>query len=312
MRVMVDAPPFPLVLVRELLAPTGVVVEVRPRPWRGEDVVGLLVWEAVSAADLERLPGLRVIATCSVGFDHIDVEAAARRGIWVCNVPDYCVDEMADSTLALLLALLRGVVVLDRSVHAGGWNDHAAGPLPRLRGTRVGIVGFGRIGRAVAARCLALGMEVLATDPLVAKSEMVSAGVEPSTLDELIRSCSAVTLHLPLTAQTRGIIGERELALMPQGAILVNTARAGLIDAAALMVALKSGRLAGAALDVLESEPPSVDHPAPHHPRLIVTPHAAWYSPQSEREVYRRAALATRDVLEGKEPDGAVVRPSVR
>jgi D-3-phosphoglycerate dehydrogenase len=307
-RVMVDAPPFSLKLVRELLAPTRVVVEARPRPWRGQDVVALLAWEAVSAADLERLPGLRVIATPSVGFDHIDVEAAARRGIWVCNVPDYCIDEMADSTLALLLALLRGVVVLDRSVQAGVWDDHAAGPLPRLRETRVGIVGFGRIGRAVATRCLALGMDVSATDPLVAATEMVSAGVEPSTLDQLLRSCSAVTLHAPLTPETRGMIGERELALMREGAFLVNVARAGLVDAGALMSALQSGRLAGAALDVLESEPPSADHPAPIHPRLIVTPHAAWYSPQSEREVYRRAVLAVRDVLEGKVPDGAVVR----
>jgi D-3-phosphoglycerate dehydrogenase len=309
---MVDSPPFPLELVRELLAPTGVLVDAQSRPWRGDDVVGLLVWEAVRASDLEGLPGLRVIATCSVGSDHIDADAAARRGIWVCNVPDYCIEEMADSTIALLLALVRGVVVLDRSVLAGGWDDHAAGPLPRLRGMRVGIVGFGRIGRAVAVRCLALGMEVWATDPLVKASEMVSAGVEPTTLAQVLRSCSAVTLHLPLTAESRGIIGGRELALMPEGAFLVNVARAGLVDTAALMSALESGRLGGAAVDVLESEPPTVGHPAPRHPRLIVTPHAAWYSPQSEREVYRRAALAVRDVLEGKEPEGAVVRPSVR
>jgi phosphoglycerate dehydrogenase-like enzyme len=304
---MVDAPPFPLPLVRELLAPTGALVEAQPRPWRGDDVVGLLVWDAVSASDLLRLPGLKVIATCSVGFDHIDTEVAARRGIWVCNVPDYCIEEMADSTLALLLALLRGVVALDRDVRAGGWDDHAAGPLMRLAGTRLGIVGFGRIGRAVAARALALGMEVWATDPLVEASEMRSAGVRPATLDELLRSSSVVTLHLPLTAQTRGVIGDRELALMPEGAFLVNTARAGLVDAAALMSALDSGLLGGAALDVLASEPPNKERPAPRHPRLIITPHAAWYSPHSEREVYRRAALAVRAVLEGETPEGAVV-----
>src|SRR3989442_11162341 len=108
LRVMVEVPPFPLELVREVLAPTGVLVDAQPRPWRGDDAVGLLVWEAVSASDLEQLPRLRVIATCSVGFDHIDTEVATKRGIWVCNVPDYCIEEMADSTLALLLALLRG------------------------------------------------------------------------------------------------------------------------------------------------------------------------------------------------------------
>jgi len=128
--VLVDAPPFPL------------------------DVVGLLTWAPLSASDIARLPELQVIATCSVGFDHIDVAEAARRGVWVCNVPDYCIEEMADSTLALLLSLVRGVVVLDRTVRAGGWDDHAAGPLPRLRGTRLGVIGFGRIGRAVAARPL--------------------------------------------------------------------------------------------------------------------------------------------------------------
>jgi D-3-phosphoglycerate dehydrogenase len=309
---MVDAPPFPVELARELLSPTGVLVDAQPRPWRGDDIVGLLVWEAVSASDIQRLPGLRVIATCSVGFDHIDAEAAAKRGIWVCNVPDYCIDEMADSTLALLLALLRGVVVLDRSVGAGKWDDHAAGPLPRLNGARLGIVGFGRIGRAVAARALSVGMDVMATDPLVAASEMASAGVEPATLDQLLRASSAITLHLPLTKETRGVIGAREIASMPRGAFLVNTARAGLVDEAALMSALQRDHLGGAALDVLASEPPTAEHPAPRHPRLIVTPHAAWYSPQSEQDVYRRAALAIRDFLEGKEPGGAVVRPSVR
>ncbi|HSS95128.1 MAG TPA: C-terminal binding protein [Candidatus Dormibacteraeota bacterium] len=312
MRVMVDAPPFPLDLVGTILDPTGALVDARPRPWSGGDIVGLLVWNPVSAVDLEQLPSLRVIATCSVGFDHIDAEAAAKRGVWVCNVPDYCIEVMADSTLALELALLRGVVALDRTVRAGIWDDHAAGPLPRLSETRLGVIGFGRIGRAVAARALALGMEVWATDPLVAEREMAAAGVKPATIDGLLRSCLAVTLHMPLTKETLGMIGERELALMPTGAFLVNTARAGLVDSAALMAALESGHLGGAAFDVLDVEPPTSEHPAPVHPRLIVTPHAAWYSPRSEEEVYRRAALAVRAVLEGGEPKGAVTRPLVR
>jgi D-3-phosphoglycerate dehydrogenase / 2-oxoglutarate reductase len=304
--VLVDAPPFPLELVRELLAPTGAVVEGKPRPWSGDDVVGLLVWDAVSAADMALLPALKVVATCSVGYDHIDVAAAAKRGVWVCNVPDYCIDEMADSTLALLLALLRGVVVLDRTVRFGAWDDHAAGPLSRLRGTRLGVIGFGRIGRAVAARALALGMEVWATDPVVQASEIETAGVKPAALDALLRSCTAVTLHVPLTPRTERLIGARELALMPRGAFLVNTARAGLVDGDSVYAALESEQLGGAAFDVLAVEPPSAEHPAPTHPRLIVTPHSAWYSPESEREVYLRAALAVRAVLEGREPDGAV------
>ena len=302
---LVDAP-FPLDLVRELLAPTGAVVERKAGPWSGDDVVGLLVWDAVSAADIARLPALKVIATCSVGYDHIDVAAAARREVWVCNVPDYCIDEMADSTLAMLLALLRGVVALDRTVRMGAWDEHAAGPLSRLQGTRLGVIGFGRIGRAVAARALALGMEVWATDPVVEAREIEAAGVKPATLDELLESCAAVTLHVPLTPRTERLIGARELDLMPRGAYLVNTARAGLIDAESVYAALESEQLGGAAFDVLDIEPPTAEHPAPTHPRLIVTPHSAWYSPESEREVYRRATLAVRAVLEGREPDGAV------
>jgi D-3-phosphoglycerate dehydrogenase len=305
-RVLVDAPPFPLELVRELLAPTGAVVEGKPRPWSGDDVVGLLVWDAVSAADMARMPALKVVATCSVGYDHIDVAAAAQRGVWVCNVPDYCIEEMADSTLALLLALLRGVVALDRTVRMGAWDDHAAGPLSRLRGTRLGVVGFGRIGRAVAARALALGMEVWATDPVVGAREIEMAGVRPATLDALLESCTAVTLHVPLSPRTESLIGARELGLMPQGAFLVNTARAGLVDLESVYAALDSEHLGGAAFDVLAVEPPTAEHPAPTHPRLIVTPHSAWYSPESEQEVYRRATLAVKAVLDGRQPDGAV------
>jgi D-3-phosphoglycerate dehydrogenase / 2-oxoglutarate reductase len=310
--VLVDAPPFPLELVRDLLGPTGALVEAEPRPWTGDDVIGLLVWDPVSAADLERLPALKVIATCSVGFDHIDVAAAAERGVWVCNVPDYCIEEVADSTIALLLSLLRGVVALDRTVRSGGWDDHAAGPLSRIGSTRLGVVGFGRIGRAVAARALALGMDVSATDPIVDGHEIAAAGVRPATLEEILRSCSAITLHVPLTPATDRLIGERELALMARGTFLVNTARSGLVDEDALVSALERGQLGGAAVDVTAVEPPTAEHPAPRHPRLVVTPHSAWYSPESELEVYRRAALAVRAVIEDGEPDGAVVRPSGR
>jgi D-3-phosphoglycerate dehydrogenase len=229
--------------------------------------------------------------------------------VWVCNVPDYCIDEVADSALALLLALLRGVVALDRDVRAGRWNDRAAGPLRRVVGTRLGVVGFGRIGRALAARAAALGMEVWATDPVVAPAAISEAGARPATLDELLAACEAVSLHVPLTAETERLLGTRELARMPRGSLLVNTARGGLVDTDALLAALESGHLAGAALDALEIEPPTRKEPAPQAPGLIVTPHAAWYSEDAERELKRRAVGAVRAVLEGREPDGVVVRP---
>lgn len=311
-RVLVSVPPYPLDVTRELLEPAGVTVEAGRQPWHGDDVVGVMTWERIDEADLERMPNLRVIATGSVGYDHIDVEAAGRRGIWVCNVPDYCVDEMADSTIALALALVRGVVALDRSVRDGQWDDHAAGPLARVDETRLGVVGFGRIGRAVAARGRALGMEVWAHDPLLDDVGIADAGARAVTLDQLLEGCNVVTLHVPLTPSTAKLIGSRELALMPRGAFLINAARAALVDEAAMLEALESGALGGAAIDVLDEEPPTAQHPAPQHPRLIVTPHAAWYSPRAEREVYRRAALAVRSVLENRVPDGAVVKPETR
>jgi D-3-phosphoglycerate dehydrogenase len=292
--------------MRALLEGAGVTVETSSPPWSGDDVVGLASWEPVTAADIGRLPALRVIATPSVGIDHVDVEAATRRGIPVCNVPDYCVEEMADHALALLLGLVRGVVELDRSVRAGSWDGTAAGPLRRVADIRLGVIGFGRIGRALASRARALGMDVCAHDPLLPDDEIESAGVRPAALDDLLSSSDAVSLHAPLTPETRGLLGARELELLPDGAYVVNVSRGGLVDTEALLRALERGRLGGVALDVLEVEPPTDDAPAPAAARLIVTPHAGWYSEQAEEAAVRRTAEAVRAVLEGRRPNNAV------
>jgi D-3-phosphoglycerate dehydrogenase len=293
-RVLVCDPSFPLEEVRAELA--GFAVDTGEPPWSGPDVVGLLVTDRqpVRAEDLERLPRLRVIVSATVGIDHVALDAAVRRGIDVRHVPDYCTEEVADSTLALLLALLRGVVALDRSVRAGAWDPAAAGPLRRVARTRLGIVGFGRIGRAVARRAITLGFQVSASDPLVPAAEITRWGARPLELDELLAASEAVTLHAPLTAATQGLIGARELELMPAGAVLVNTARGGLVDLEALVAALDRGHLTGAALDVLPREPPDRVPDAPH---LIVTPHAAWYSLEAERESRVRAVAELRGAL---------------
>ena len=304
-RVLCD-PSNSLERARNALDGLDVSVETSSPPWDGDDVVGLMSFDPVTAADLDRLPSLRVGASPSVGLDHVDVEAATRRGVWVCNVPDYCVDEMADHALALLLALVRGVVELDRSVRAGEWNSEAAGPLQRASDVRLGIIGFGRIGRTLASRAQALSMDVCAHDRFVSDEEIAAAGVRPATLYELLESSTAISIHAPLTPETRGLLGARELDLLPRGAYVVNVSRGGLVDTAALLVALESGHLGGVALDVLEVEPPSSDSAAPSAPRLIVTPHAGWYSEQAEETVLRRATESVRDALEGRRPQGAV------
>jgi D-3-phosphoglycerate dehydrogenase len=306
-RVLVVDPTYSLDDVRGVI---GALAEVEgaSAPWGGDDVLALLTGPdfPVGEGELALLPGLKVVATCSVGYDHLDVEAATARGVWVCNVPDYCVEEMADSSLALLLALLRGVVVLDRGVREGKWDHTVAGPLRTFEGTKLAVIGFGRIGCELASRALALGFEVWAVDPNVPDESIAAAGARPAKLDEALESCTAFSLHSLLTPETRGLIGAEELARMPRGSFLVDTARAALVDFEAVLAALDSGQLAGAAFDVLPVEPPTESAPAPRHPRLIVNPHAAWYSPATEHEAYRRPAVAVREALEGRKPADAL------
>jgi D-3-phosphoglycerate dehydrogenase / 2-oxoglutarate reductase len=294
------------------LAPSGVTVAPLDGGPEGDDVVGVVAWERpVGEAELARLPALRIVLTPSVGFDHIDLDAARRHGgVWVCHVPDYCVDEMADTAIALALALMRGVVELDRRVRDGHWDVEGAGPLRRARGTRLGVVGFGRIGAAVAARAVALGFETWASDPVVEAAAIAAAGVRPAPLRELLAACHVVSLHAPLTPATRGLVGAEQIASMPPGALLVNTARAALCDTAAVLAALAEGRLGGVALDVLEVEPPTEEHPAPRAPNLIVTPHAGYASAESEAELQRRVEAALAAALDGRAPAGALVTPS--
>jgi D-3-phosphoglycerate dehydrogenase / 2-oxoglutarate reductase len=268
--------------------PTGFEVVSERSP--DVEVVLTLPWFPIDAAQIEALPRLRVIGTASVGYDHIDVEAAEARGVAVVAVPDYCTEEVADHTLALLYALVRGIVVLDRSVRGGGWDPRAAGGLRVLAGLRVGVVGLGRIGSAVSRRLLALGCEVWATDI----APVALSGVRVVSLGELLSDCDVVTLHVPLTAETRGLIGPAELERMRRDALLVNTARGPVVHVEAVVAALRSGRLGGAALDVLPVEPPSAPLAAPN---LIVTPHAAFYSEESEALAYRLCVERVRELV---------------
>jgi len=256
-----------------------------------EDVVGVLtIGEPVRVELLARLPALRVVATATVGFDHIDIDAAEERGVVIVSVPDYCTQEVADHALALLLGLVRGVVALDRDVRQGGWDARAAGPLRTIAELRVGIVGLGRIGGALATRLLALGVGVWAHDVFPVARD----GVRFVDLEELLAECDAVTLHVPLTRETRGLIGRAQIALMKPDALLVNTSRGAVVDVGAVLEALRAGRLGGAALDVLPQEPPLV---APLAPNLVLTPHAAYYSEAAEERSVRLAVARMWEIL---------------
>jgi D-3-phosphoglycerate dehydrogenase len=292
-----------------LAAHPQITVERADRLPEGDDVVGVLVGTEipVGAPQLAPLPALRVVAATATGYDHLDLEAIAAAGAWATHCPGYCDDEVAETAIAFALDLLRGVTLLDRSVHAGRY-DHLEAPGRRIAGSVLGIVGLGRIGRAVAWRGHALGMRVLAADPVADPAG--AAPAELVELEELLAAADVVTLHAPLTPETEGLIGAEQLARMRPDAYLVNCARAALVDHAALGEALRAGRLGGCALDVLPQEPPAPDEAALQWPRTLINPHSAWYSPQSSGAPYRMAAEAVAAVLDGREPIGAVARPA--
>jgi D-3-phosphoglycerate dehydrogenase len=274
------------------------------------DADGLLATlSRLPRAVLEQLPRCRVVSVLGVGTDDVDAEAAAELGMYVTHVPDYGTEEVALHTVALALTILRRIPFQDALVRRGHWDAHAEGPVPRLSEAAWGVVGFGRIGRAVAARARALGARVLAHDPY-AEDAMSEAGVEPAEIDDLLREADVVTLNAPLTPETESLLNARRLALMKPASVLVNAGRGALVDEPALLDALSSGHLAGAALDVLRDEPAPPGHPLLRHPRTIVTPHMAHYSEQALVELRRRGAEAVADVFAGREPRNVVAAPA--
>jgi len=260
---------------------------------------------------IEALPHLRAIVRYGIGVDSIDVRAAAERGVQVANVPDYCIPEVATHTVVLILAAARRLLPGMQAAREGRWDVGAVRPLPECEAQTVGLVGLGRIGHGVASRLRPFGFRLLAADPIATAEAARAAGAELVPLEDLLGAADIVTLHLPLTAATRHLISREALARMRPGAWLVNTARGGLVDEGALLEALEAGRLAGAALDVLAQEPPAADHPLLRHPRVLVTPHVAWYSERAVVEMRRKAAEEVRRLLRGEpllhpvSPEGA-------
>ncbi len=249
----------------------------------------------------------QVIGRFGVGVDNIAVATATELGIAVTYVPDYCVDEVSDHVMALLHAWNRKIVLFDRSVKERGWGSQGLTMrMMRLRGKTIGIVGFGRIGQAVASKARAFGLRILAADPVVSPAAVESAGGTLVDMATLLRESDFVTLHAPLTNDTRNLIGPDELALMKLEAFLINAARGPLIDEGALFIALRDGLIAGAGLDVMVDNVPSQDHPLLSLDNIIITPHVAFFSQESTLELEQRAAAAVVSVMKGEMPENLV------
>ncbi|MGZ4177801.1 MAG: C-terminal binding protein [Solirubrobacteraceae bacterium] len=275
----------------------------------GADAI-LTCFARVTGPVVQAAPGLQVIGRYGIGVDNIAVAEATQRGILVTNTPSYCTDEVAEHTIALMLSLGRRTVAYDRAVHAGDWSMAAGQPMHRIAGQTVGIIGFGEIGRAVARRALALGLSVIAHHPRRGEDELRAAGAEPVSLDDLARRADFVTLHVPLTDATRGLVDVGFLRAMKPSAFLVNTARGAVIDQEALARALRERWIAGAAVDVVVPERLPPDHPLLGLPNLIVTPHVAYYSEESLLALGRLAAENVAAVLAGTRP-ASMVNPEV-
>lgn len=274
------------------------------------DVEALIVmYHEIDQELIERMERCQVISRTGIGVDNVDLEAASERGIYVTNVPDYCIPEVSDHVMALFLALQRKIVDYHTQVHDGQWDVTAGRPMHRTEGQTIGLVAFGNIARAVRDRAVEFGMEALAFDPYLDAEEIREGGATPvAGLSELLEQSDVVSVHTPLTPETEDLISTDEFTTMKETAFIINAARGGIIDETALAEALDAGELAGAGLDVLADEPPADDHPLVQDDRVILTPHAAWNSAESMIELREKAARNVRVVLEGDVPDYLVNR----
>jgi D-3-phosphoglycerate dehydrogenase / 2-oxoglutarate reductase len=303
-RVVVTDADYPdLNIERGILEAEGIIVDV-PQVKSGPQLIDaardadalIVQYARITREVIAALRHCRIIVRYGVGLDTIDLDAAAGHRIAVHNVPDYCTEEVADHTLALMLAVLRGVHALASAVERGQWSLELVRPLRRIRGLTLGLIGCGRIGSAVAARGVALGMRVLAYDPLLDDATVRERGAEPASLERVLSESDVLSLHRPSTLDGTPAIGRVEIQQLKRGVVLVNTARGTLIDEGALREALIDARVRAVALDVLRTEPPVAPSLA-NLANVIVTPHAAWYSEESEVQLRTTVAQLARDAL---------------
>lgn len=297
---------------REVLEPLGVEI-VTPQVREPAEIIaaaegaaGLIVqYGRIDADVLAALDTVGIVSRYGVGVDTIDLAAAGANGVWVCNVSDYGAEEVTMHAIALMLGALRHVPFHDRAVREGRWHYAETGPIPAMGDLTLGVAGVGRIGRRFHELIGGVFGRVLGHDPLVDPT-MFPDGMQPSELPELFANADAITLHLPLNDQTHHLVDAGMLASVGPGAVLVNTARGGLVDPVALTAALNDGRLRAAALDVHEQEPPERNDPLLTHPRVVMTPHVAWYSEASEVDLRRKCAMNIAGWLAGKRPRSVV------
>jgi D-3-phosphoglycerate dehydrogenase len=267
------------------------------------DADAILVTYARLPGDLLRqLTRCKAIGRFGLGVDNIDIPAAAELGITVTYVPDYCMHEVSDHAMALLLALARKIPLSNKLVQAGRWEIPAVVPIHRLAGRVLGLVGFGNIPRALAPKAKAFGLRVVTHDPYVSQQALAAAGVESVSLDRLLEISDFVSIHAPLMPATRGLFNAEVFGKMKTGALLINTARGPLVDEDALVSALDSGRLGGAALDVVAVEPLPKDSRLIGRDNVILTPHTAFYSVEALNELQTKCAADVARVLSGEKP----------
>ena len=310
-RVLITDHPWPKIdIEREILAsveaelvePNGQDEAALVKAAEGVDGI-MTCWAKVTAKVIAAAPNCKIVSRMGIGLDNIDVAYASEHGIPVTNLPDYCVIEVAEHALALIMAQARNVAFFHLQTQQGTY-DLTAGPtLRRMEGQTLGIIGYGAIGTKLADKVQALGLNILATGRTPRE---LPEGRRWCTLEELLRESDYISVHVPLTPETNAMLGAKQFAMMKPSAYLINTARGGVIDHAALTKALEAGQLAGAALDVQVPEPPDLSQPPYNDPRVIVTPHAAFVSVESLENLRSRAARQVADQLTGKTPENIV------
>jgi D-3-phosphoglycerate dehydrogenase len=298
---------------REVLSRVGGQLQLASAPTPeaimsiARDADAILVTYAKITGDMIRqLTKCRVISRFGIGVDNVDIPEATKKGIVVTKVPDYCIDEVSDHTMALLLAVVRKIPFINAQVHGGTWKMPNVVPIHRLRGAVLGLVGFGRIPQLVAPKAQAFGMKVIAYDPYVPPAVFANAGVESVDFPTLLKTSDYVSIHSPLVPETKNLFNSDAFRQMKPTAYLVNTARGPIIDEAALAEALDGKQIAGAALDVMVQEPPSANSSLFGRDNVIVTPHTSFYSEESLVELQTKAAQEVVAVLTGQTPRNPV------